>query len=169
MTQVINWSGDSGDGVYISGGDPKDTNHTPLRAMNFQISSKLAKASQADFTIKGIGLTNESATSDNNQFNFDISQIDEKVKNINYSKIDSIINSEGVRIDTALVSQGGSFSNLEEDVNERNEALLSIVQRGASGADKGWPICPAVGLATGIAAGSIATASGGGADRKSVV
>ena len=35
MTQVINWTGDSGDGVYIGGGDPKDTNHTPLRAMSF--------------------------------------------------------------------------------------------------------------------------------------
>jgi len=33
LTQVINWSGDSGDGVCIGGGDPKDTNHTPLRTM----------------------------------------------------------------------------------------------------------------------------------------
>ena len=33
MTQVNNWSGDSGDGVYIGGGDPNDTNRTLLRPM----------------------------------------------------------------------------------------------------------------------------------------
>ena len=40
MTQVINWFGDSGDGVCIGGGDPKDTNHTPLKPMTFTIFKK---------------------------------------------------------------------------------------------------------------------------------
>ena len=36
--QVVNWTGDSGDGVYIGGGDPKDTNHSSLRTMTFAFS-----------------------------------------------------------------------------------------------------------------------------------
>ena len=40
MTQVINWAVDSGDGVYIGGGDPNDTNHTPLRTMTFSFRAK---------------------------------------------------------------------------------------------------------------------------------
>ena len=40
MTQIIEWNGDFGDVVCIGGGDPKDTNHTPLRTMTFILSSK---------------------------------------------------------------------------------------------------------------------------------
>ena len=52
MTQVINWIGDSGDGVYIGGGDPKDTNHTPLKTM-FTIKKSSKNKSNKKSTRKG--------------------------------------------------------------------------------------------------------------------
>ena len=36
LTQVINLSGDSGDGVVIGGEEPKAANHTPQRVMRFK-------------------------------------------------------------------------------------------------------------------------------------
>ena len=46
----INWSADSGDGVCIEGGDPKDTNHTPFRTISFRkfSSFKLNKVRNRD-------------------------------------------------------------------------------------------------------------------------
>ena len=53
--QVIEWTGDSGDGVYIGGGDPNDKNHAPLRTM-FRpfFSHSKAKQFQPSKKIKDI-------------------------------------------------------------------------------------------------------------------
>ena len=78
MTQVINWSGDSGDGVCIGGGDPKETNHTPLRTMTFKFNTQIKRLSAKDLTIspKHVSKLETSVTTGNHVDAEDIKEID---------------------------------------------------------------------------------------------
>ena len=122
MTQALEWTSDSGDGVYIGGGHPKDTNHTPIKTMTFTINTDKIH------NLPDYSLTEESSTKsieiskDAVQASTDpASNLIDQNKKVDFAGLDNntLIKIENLRINDPIINASGIINAADQSTLEK--------------------------------------------------